>query len=299
MKHAFIHIVVGFLPARVLTPVSLLFAVFSGHAQPIAPSSNEALLRTPPSRMRCSPVTPDTKVPFIETMQLPDLSRDHSYFEACSDLDTAWTPQSYPNPKYVPKRAPAHEARVSLLLERIKEYVAAESDDWVSYVNNQFGSSLPPSNVERRTFPDGEITRSTSYARGHGLTKFETSSEIFGVYGRQYVSPQGVTISSERKLSITGLDTAKLCITPVDLQKAFENQPGYLFRPMSVRTGRTRPSPEDLAKLGGQWFGYEVHVFDGPSTGQNAGLMRIGFGFKPCAVSIQIELTKKQPSGDA
>lgn len=95
-----------------------------------------------------------------------------------------------------------------------------------------------------------------------------------------------------------GMATAKLCITPVDLQKAFKNQPGYLMRPRSVRAAQNRPTPEELAKLGGQWFGYEVHVFSGAGTGQHANEMDFGFGFKPCAASVSVNLTNKQPSGD-
>lgn len=299
MKYAFIHIMAGFLSARTFTATSLLFAAFSGYAESITPGSNDALLRAPPSRMRCSPVTPDTKVPFIETMQQPDFSRDPSYFEACSDLDYAWTPQSYPNPKYVPRRTSEHEARVNLLMQGIKDYVTAESDDWVSYVNAQFGSSLPPSDIERLKSPSGGASiYSNSYARDHALLRFETSSKIFGVYGIQRVSPEGAATPHNRRLSIIGLDSTKLCITPVDLQKAFENQPGYLLRPMSVRAAQARPSPQELAKLGGQWFGYQVHIFSGSATGQNSGLMLVGFSFKPCAARIEIDLTKTQKSGE-
>ena len=102
-------------------------------------------------------------------------------------------------------------------------------------------------------------------------------------------------MSHKRTLDIIGIETNKLCVTPVDLQKAFENQPGYLFQPASVRTARSRPTPQELTKLGGQWFGYQVHVFSGSSTGKNAGLMRMDFGFKPCASSIQIELSESRP----
>jgi hypothetical protein len=84
--------------AHSLAMAGLVFYAINAHAQPM------------PSRMQCSPVTPETKVPFIEVAQLPDISRDVAYFEGCSDLDNAWTPQSYPNPKYVPKRTPENQA---------------------------------------------------------------------------------------------------------------------------------------------------------------------------------------------
>lgn len=226
--------------------------------------------------------------------QLPDLTRDAAYFEGCSDLDSAWTTQSYPNPKYVPNRTPEHEARVNLLLQGIKDYVATESDDWVAYVNTWLGATLPPSKVEHKVFSDGETTRSISFVKGQALSKLDTNSEILGVYGRRYVSSRGAKVSNKRDLSITGIDTTKLCVTPVDLQKAFENQPGYLFQPASVRTAPSRPTTQELMKLGGQWFGYQVHVFSGPHTGKYAGLMRIEFGFKPCAASIQIELSESR-----
>jgi hypothetical protein len=264
----------------------LLLWVISVHAQPM------------PSRMQCSPVTPETKVPFIEVEKLPNVARDPMYYTWCTDLDNAWTPQSYPDAKYVPKRTPEHEARVNLLLQGLKDYVAADSDDWVSYVNAWLGSSLPSPNVERKRFSDGERTSSISYAKDHALPKFETSSKILGVYGWEQISPQGVLIYGEREVSITGLDTTKLCITSVDLQKAFESQPGYLFRPMTVRVSQTRPNLEELGTLGGQWFGYEVRVFSDAVTAYHAGLMLIGFGFKPCAARISVKLIEKTPQGE-
>jgi len=306
-------------------PLAALFGVclFSGaHAQsitePSAPPSRATAAnpRSPPSRMQCSPITPETKVPWIEVSQLPDLTRDSAYFEACSDLDSAWTTQSYPNPKYVPNRTPEHEARVSLLLQGIKDYVAAESDDWVTYVNAWLGATLPPSKIESRTNPGGDSTVwSTSFRKDHSLTSFGISSKILGVYGRRYVSAHG-EVSQKREMSISGLtsdpecfilgegsaayrahckmgwDAEKLCITPVDVQRAFENKPGYLFRPMSVRTSNRRPTSQELAELGGQWFGYEVHLFGTPETSGNTGLMMFGFGFKPCASRIRIDLKK-------
>ncbi|MFZ2308043.1 MAG: hypothetical protein WAW73_06745 [Rhodoferax sp.] len=271
---------------------------------------------TTPSRLQCSPVTPYTKVPWIEISQLPDVSKDSAYFEACSDLDSAWTTQSFPNLKYVPERTPEHETRVGLLLQGIKDYVAAESDDWVAYVNGWLGSTLPPSKIESKTNPGGDSTVwFTSFLKDHALTNFGVSSKILGVYGRRYVSAQG-EVSKKKDLSISGLTSdpeclilgegsaayrahckmgraaEKLCITPIDVQKAFENKPGYLFRPMSVRTSNRRPNVQELAELGGQWFGYEVHVFDTHATGGYSGLMMFGFGFKPCASRIQIDLKK-------
>lgn len=253
--------------------------------------------QSPRSRMQCSPITPETKVPFIEVEKLPNVARDPAYFEWCTDLDNAWTPQSYPDAKYSPKRTPEHEARVSLLLQGLKDYVVAESDDWVSYINAWLGSSLPPPDVEQRKFPDGETTRSMSHRKESELTKFGVASKSLEIYSRQYVSPERAMISSQRDLFISGIDTTKLCTTSIDLQKAFENQPGYLFRPITVRASQMRPSPEDLTKLGGQWFGYEVYAFD-PVKKQELGLMTFGFGFKPCAASITINITKKNLQGD-
>lgn len=287
------------------------------YAEPVTPRNDSPVrVNTIPSRLQCSPVTPDTKVPWIAVSQLPDVSKDSAYFEACSDLDSAWTTQSYPSPKYVPERTPEHEARVSLLLQGIKDYVAAESDDWVAYVNGWLGSTLPSSSIESKKNPGGDSTVwSTSFRKDHALTNFGVSSKILGVYGRSYVSTQG-EVSKQKKLSISGLTSdpeclilgegsaayrahckmgraaEELCITPVDVQKAFENQPGYLFRPMSVRTSNRRPTSQELAELGGQWFGYEVHVFGAPATGGHSGLMMFGFGFKPCASRIQIDLRK-------
>jgi hypothetical protein len=79
---------------------------------PIGGPSSTAL----PSLMQCTPVTPDTKVPWIDVAQLPDFTNAYAYFEACSDADYAWTTQSYPNPKYVPERTLEHQGRVKLLL---------------------------------------------------------------------------------------------------------------------------------------------------------------------------------------
>lgn len=299
---------------------ALLQSVFSAHAQISAPSSG-AQDTGLSSKLQCSPVTPETKVPWIEVSQLPDLTQDHAYFEWCSDLDYAWTTQSYPNPKYVPNRTLEHEARVALLVQGLKDYVAAESDDWGAYVNAWLGTTLPPSKVESRRYPGGDSSiRSSSDARDHTLAKLGSRADI-GIYSHYYVSPQGA-ISNDKRLSISGLSsdadcrlfaegsppymdhckigmaTEKLCLTPVDLQRAFENQPGYLFRPASVRSARTRPNRQALAKLGGQWSGYEVHVLANTHTGQYMGSMRFGFGFKPCASRIFIELNKNHPQGD-
>lgn len=164
-------------------------AVFAGYAQTAAPSAPDKP-RTPPSRMNCSPVTPDTKVPWIEVSQLPDLSRDHAYFEWCTDMDTAWTTQSYPQPKYVPKRTAEHEARVRSLLQGLKDFVAADSDDWASYVNEWLGSSLPPPTVERRALRTGNTdVSSNSYVRNHALTKLQSSSKLLSISSSQFFPP--------------------------------------------------------------------------------------------------------------
>jgi len=276
--------------------ISLLMGACNVYAEPVTPRNDSTVrVNTIPSRLQCSPVTPETKVPWIEVSQLPDVSKDSAYFEACSDLDSAWTTQSYPNPKYVPERTPEHEARVSLLLQGIKDYVAAESDDWVAYVNAWLGATLPRSRIKRSPFSNGDI-----FLTFHSETKDQTSmqfqleSKTLGVYETRVVTPTGMVTSNKRSMSISGIDGTNFCVTPVDLRRAFENQPGYLFQPASVRTAASRPTPQELEKLGGQWFGYQVHVFSGPNTGKYAGLMRIGFGFKPCTTSIQIELTESR-----
>jgi hypothetical protein len=268
-----------------------LCCAFNVHAEAVV-SPAEPKSSAPPSLLQCTPVTPATKVPWIEVSQLPDFTNAYAYFEACSDLDYAWTTQSYPNPRYVPERTPEHQARVKLLMQGIKDYVVAESDDWVSYVNAWLGIVLPRPKVERLQTPDGYASiHSISYARDQTLLKFETSGKLISTYGIRRVSAQGVTVFSRRELSMTDLDTKGLCVTPIDLQLAFENQPGYLLRPMSVRTWRNRPNKEELTKLGGQWFGYEVHVFSAPGAAQSSGSIRVAFAFKPCATRIQIELS--------
>lgn len=252
----------------------------------------------PPSRFRCSPVTPDTKVPFIETAQLRDLSRDMAYFEGCEDLDTAWTPQSYPNLKYVPIRSAEHQERVRLLLSRLKEYVAAEAEDWVSYVNHSFGATLPPATFSRSNFPNGDLFVSyLSEVQNQSLAAVQLRSVHLGVSGSHVSTSQGSIQRIKRDLTILGISPDSLCVTPVDLQIAFENQAGYLLRPMSVRAAQKRPVGDELAKLGGQWFGYEIYAFSGGGNGNNSGLIRVGFGFKPCAGRVQIDLSKNQTMG--
>jgi hypothetical protein len=258
-------------------------------------SSAAGALAQTSSRLQCTPVTPDTKVPWIEVSQLPDLTRDTAYFEACSDLDYAWTTQSYPDQKYVPNRTPEHEARVKSLLQGIKDYVTAESDDWVAYVNAWLGTLLPSPRVERSSFPNGNVFISSfSVAKNQTATQFKFDSKTLGVFGTRIATPSGELVSNRRRMSISNIAGADFCITPVDLQRAFENQPGYLFQPASVRTARMRPTPQELTKLGGQWFGYRVHVFSGPTTGKYEGLVQFGFEFKPCASSIQIELSESK-----
>jgi len=285
----------GWIPA--ICAIGLVIGIFNVYADPATPRTDSPLrVNTTPSRLQCSPVTPDTKVPWIEVSQLPDVSKDSAYFEACSDLDSAWTTQSYPNAKYVPNRTAEHEARVNLLLQGIKDYVAVESDDWVAYVNAWLGATLPPSRVKRSPFSNGDTFLTFhSETKNQTSTQFQLESKTLGVYGTQVITLLGMVTSNKRSMSYSGIDTTKLCVTSIDLQKAFENQPGYLFQPASVRTARSRPTPQELTKLGGQWFGYQVHVFSGSSTGKYAGLMRMDFGFKPCASSIQIELSEGRP----
>ena len=254
-------------------------------------SPAEAKSSAPPSLLQCTPVTPATKVPWIEVSQLPDFTNAFAYFEACSDLDYAWTTQSYPNPRYVPERTPEHQARVKLLMQGIKDYAVAKSDDWVSYVNAWLGTALPPLRVRSSSFPNGNLFYSyLSEAKAQRSTSLQLPSETLGLSGTNVVTPLGLITSSKRRFSIGGIDTDSFCVTPVDLQMAFENQSGYLLRPMSVRTWRNRPNKEKLAKLGGQWFGYEVHVFSAPGSAQSSGLIRVAFAFNPCATRIQIEL---------
>ena len=267
-------------------------------AQPANPGSG-ARVTVRPALIPCTtPVTPETVVPWLEVSALPDVSRSTAYWEHCTNIDHAWTTQSYPDPKFTPPRTPEQEARVRAFLQGIKDYVAADAEDWVAHVNAWLGSTLPPSKIDAKKYPAGDSdVYSRSSERDHGLSRFGTRSKILSVYSRRYVSPQG-GVSSERELFITGLNTDTLCITPVDLQQAFESQSGYLFRPLSVRSSNRRPGSEELAKLGGQWFGYEVHVFASPATGQFSGRMNFPFQFKPCADSVRIKLTRKHVQGD-
>lgn len=267
-----------------------LCCAFNVHAETVV-TPVEAKSSAPPSLLQCTAVTPATKVPWIEVSQLPDFTNAFAYFEACSDLDYAWTKQSYPNPRYVPERTPEHQARVNLLMQGIKDYATAHSDDWVSYVNTWLGIALPTSKARQSSFSNGNVFLSlVSYAKTPVSTRYGFGSETIGVYSTQVTTPSGVATSSERRFSIQGIEAEKLCVTPVDLQMAFENQPGYLLRPMSVRTWRNRPNKEELTKLGGQWFGYEIHVFSGLDPAQRAGLIRVAFAFKPCATGIQVEI---------
>ena len=313
-------IAVQHIAVRALAASSLLLASFNGLAQPATPSS-DTKYRVKPMTVPCVlSVTPDTKIPWIEESELPDQSRSPMYFEFCSNIDNAWMTQSYPDVKYVPKRTLEHQARVNLFLKGIKDYIAADSQDWASYVNAWLGSTLPPQKIEReKNLAGNSSVSSSSYVKDRALKNFETSSKLLEVTDRLYVSLQG-EVSKYRTLSISdltseedcitlakgsgayaayckmGMATEKLCITPVDLQKAFENQPGYLFS--SGRIPGRRPTPQELAKLGGQWIGYVVYVFAGPDTGKYSGDIRISFDYKPCASDIQINLTNTQPQGD-
>lgn len=268
------------------------------HAQTAAPDKAPRVTVRPALIPCTTPVTPETVVPWVELSALPDVSRSTAYWEHCTNIDHAWTTQSYPDPKFTPPRTPEHEARVRAFLQGIKDYVAADAEDWVAYVNAWLGSTLPPSKIDSKKYPTGDTdVYSISFERDRILSRFGTGSKILGVYGYRYASQKG-SVSNKRKISINGLNTETLCITPVDIQQAFENQPGYLFRPLSVRTSNRRPNADELAKLGGQWFGYEVHVFTGHATGQSSGRMSFSFQFKPCADSVEIELTKNLDLGE-
>ncbi len=274
----------------------LLMGPLSVHAQTPAPGS-AARVTVRPTLIPCTtPVTPETVVPWIDVSALPDLSRSTAYWEHCSNIDHAWTTQSYPDPKFTPPRTPEQEARVRAFLQGIKDFVKADVEDWVAYVNAWLGSGLPAPKVERSRPTSGGYfsVHTLSEAKDQSLPIFDASTNVLGIYARQRFSPNGVEVSSAKHLSFIGLRAEKLCITPVDLQQAFENQPGFLFRPMSVRTSNRRPNADELANLGGQWFGYEVHVFPGSTTGQFSGRMSFSFKFKACADAIQIELSRNQ-----
>lgn len=243
--------------------------------------------------MRCSPVTPDAKVPWVEIEKLPDVSRDRSYFEACTDIDNAWTKLSYPDEKYVPQRAQEQEAIVAQFLLGIKDFVAAESSDWVSYLNAWLGVDLPQAKVVQNPFKNGDkLLFMDSELLDRSSRTFLFKFSTLGSYETRAITASGFINSEKRRLSLSNIESTSFCITPVDLKKHFENQSGYLFRPMSIRTSNRRPNAQELADLGGQWFGYEVHVFDTSATSGSAGLIVFGFGFKPCAGRIQIDLKR-------
>lgn len=284
-----------------------------------AASAPERPHYAPLIRMQCSPVTPDTKVPWIEVSQLPDLTKDYSYFEACSDLDTAWTSQSYPDPKFVPPRTPEHEERVARFLQGVKDFVAADVDDWVGYVNGWLGTTLPTAQKQYKQFPDGlQTTRLNSSGADLSLRQFNSHAKIIGLHLWRDTETSGV-LTERRSVSIlaissdsdcvslpwrseayrtqcnSGTPKERLCITPVDIQKSFP-RPGYVLLPMSVRTARERPNAQQVAELGGQWFGYKVHVFE---AGQSVGTIGFGFGFMPCAARVDIDLKKTRPKSEA
>jgi len=270
-----------------------------------------------PSRMRCTPVTPQTLVPWIDVAKLPDLSRDTAYFEACDDLDTAWTTQSYPDPKYVPSRTLEHEARVARFLQGVKAFVAADTVDWAGYVNGWLGTRFSKASTQNQSFADGTRSATTKFnGTDVNLDSFDTYSKIVSFHQWRDTLPRGL-IEERRLLSLvsissdadcislpwmshefqtrctSGTPNERLCITPTDIQLAFDNQPGYLMRPMSVRTARTRPSTQELAQMGGQWFGYDIFVFDAPVTNHNTGTVQFGFGFMPCAARVEFSLKKE------
>lgn len=283
-----------------------------------AASAPERTHYAPLIRMQCSPVTPDTKVPWIEVSQLPDLTKDYSYFEACSDLDTAWTTQSYPDPKFVPPRTPEHEERVVRFLQGVKDFVAADVDDWVGYVNGWLGTNLPAARVNKKGHPDGVLSfDASSNGTDFPTSRFDTHAKVISLHIWRDIEPKSVN-TVRRLLSIVGMSTAhdcvtlpwasesyryqcnpgtrseRLCITPVDIDKTFGSQSDYVLRPMSVRSARNRPSTSELAMLGGQWFGYEVFVFE---RGQNVGTVGFGFNFKPCASSVTLRLKRVYRTG--
>lgn len=260
-----------------------------------APPASAASQPAPglPSRMQCTPVTPDTKVPWIEVSQLPDLTKDFAYFEACSDLDTAWTTQSYPDPKFVPARTPEHEERVARFLQGVKAFVAAESEDWVGYVNGWLGVEMPMAEVDRRSNTGDSYSEyfKSSYRKSWSRT-LEGQLGLISMLVSLHYDPKAAHVTGVRDVTVAGFDQKNACITAIDLQKAFADQPGYLFRPMSVRSQRERPNAMELAQLGGQWFGYEVFVFDSAVTGHHTGTVAFGFGFRPCAGSVTFRLKK-------
>ena len=127
-------------------------------AQPANPGSG-ARVTVRPALIPCStPVTPETVVPWIELSALPDLSRTTASFEHCTNIDHAWTTQSYPDPKFTPPRTPEQEARVRAFLQGIKDFVKADAEDWVAYANSQFGASLPPPVPDRLKSNDGRTS---------------------------------------------------------------------------------------------------------------------------------------------
>ena len=250
-----------------------------------------------PSRDQCTPVTPETKVPWIEVSELPALGPD--YWSWCTDLDSAWTTQSYPNPKYEPNRTPEHKERVQRFLAGLKDYVRAESDDWVGYVNEWLGTELPPYSIinKAKVNKDDLFTAFSSVIRNQNSNRFNFESKGIGVYKTQVLTVLGEITSMNRRLSINEINAEKFCVTSVDLQQAFENQTGYLFRPNSVRTSSHRPSAQEIEKRGGQWWGYQIQVFVRPNTNDFKGVIRFPFDFMPCAINFSIDLSKNKPQG--
>ncbi len=280
-----------------LTLSLALLPIASSAQSTAAPQTPVKSLPAPPvpPKNRCSPVTPDTKVPTIESPFLPDFSQGGSYWEWCEDSDYAWRPLSLPNRKYVPERSTEHEARVRLFLQRIKAFVSADVDDWVPYVNEMLGVELPAAKVDRQVSADTEWTLKYALRRPAMLSTFQTGANYVEVTGSRRVwLTSRQMYDDQRGLTIQlGESSRSLCVTPIDLQAAFEGQRGYVFRPRSIRATRTRPTEQELARLGGQWIGYEVHVFAGVAPGDFDGRMSFTFGYEPCASHISIKLTKK------
>jgi hypothetical protein len=190
----------------------------------------------PPVGNQCTPVTPSTKIPFIDATQQPRPSPGAATWEFCSDLDYAWTTQSYPNAKFTPERTLEHKRRVDTFLQHIKDYAYATPPatngvpDWVSFFNERLGSKLPAMVVEKDDrFPDqgASFYSKSESSEPQSFWLASTVVQKFYLYGVRHVSLSGFVASDQRRLSIDGLDSSTLCIAATDLQEAFENQSGF------------------------------------------------------------------------
>lgn len=261
-----------------------VFVSVSGYAQPL------------PKKNQCTPVTPETKIPFIEAPL--QYGPNPASFEWCEDIDYAWTPQSYPNVKFVPKRDPEHVERIEAFLQALKDFIVSDSDDWVSYINEKFGTQLPAPEISKSHLFSNRTYSiySQSFLTNGELKKFKANYETLNFYGSSNISEIDVPIGSKRNFSVKGLNTVNFCITPIDLKKYFDVNPDSLMRPSSNRPvfGRERPTADEVVKLGGQWTGYEMYIFSSSSTNQNEAQIYAGFGFKPCAVYFDINAKKSK-----